>query len=473
MPEYVPLPQAENVPSPDDLQQLAFAYMADRVPGWVPTEGMPEARLIEAVALMAYEVAVLTGAVPSAIFRYFGRSILELPSIDPSSASVDGVVTMKDNAGYTLPAGTIFGLRRTGDQLYAFRVAQDVIVPPGSTTGPVTLVAVLTGLDTSGLTGPVEFIDAVSYVARTVTAGVEYASISLNSVTTSGVDGESDADYQDRLRTELTTLAPRLILPADAEIFARRIPGVARAVALDGLNPDDGSTNNARYLTVAVVDAAGEAVSSLVKAAVDADLQARREATFIVRVIDPTYTTLDVRFTAVTFQGFDPVTVQAAAVAAVQSYLSPATWGQTPYGQQQDWKQQTSVRYWELIAVLNSVAGLNYVTSLTVGKRQMVTASASTDVFTATGHGFVVDEPVTFAGITGGAPIVAGTTYYARTITTNTFQIAATPGGAAIDITTNLTAGTVTGYTSNTDIPLAGYAPLPRSGSVSGTVTAP
>jgi hypothetical protein len=74
-----------------------------------------------------------------------------------------------------------------------------------------------------------------------------------------------------------------------------------------------------------------------------------------------------------------------------------------------------------------------------------VTGVASTDIFTATAHGYVLDQPIVFSGMTGGAGLTAGTTYYARTITANTFQVAAAPAGAAVDFTTDLTVGRVSG----------------------------
>jgi hypothetical protein len=459
----VPLGLIEQTPSPDDLAQPAFAYMAATIPGWTPTEGMVESRLIEAIALMSFELATLIGAVPSAIFRYFGRTILELPSIDPSSASIDGVVTMVNNAGYTLPAGTHFGLRRAGDQLYAFATIQDVTVPAGSLTAPVTLQAVLTGAATSGLTGPVEFIDAV---------GAYVQGIAVTGVTTSGVDGETDQNYQDRLRDELTTLSDRLILPHDAEVFARRIAGVDAAVAIDLLNPNDGTTNNPRTMTVGLRDAAGEPVGSLTKTAVIADLAAKREVNFQVFVIDGTYTTVDIVWAATAFKGYAASAVQADVSTALNSYLFPGTWGQTPLQQQHDWVQSTKVRYLEAVSRIDRVAGVDFVTSVLLGKRQAVTAVASTDIFTATAHGIVANQPVVFSALTGGAPLIAGTTYYASTITANTFKVSTTAGGAVVDLTTDVTAGNVSGLAA-ADVTLSGFAPLPRPGLTSGTVTVP
>jgi hypothetical protein len=75
-----------------------------------------------------------------------------------------------------------------------------------------------------------------------------------------------------------------------------------------------------------------------------------------------------------------------------------------------------------------------------------VTAVAATDIFTSTAHGLLAGDSVQFSALTGGAGITPGQTYYviAANLAANTFQVSATLGGAALDVTVDLTAGTVT-----------------------------
>lgn len=83
-----------------------------------------------------------------------------------------------------------------------------------------------------------------------------------------------------------------------------------------------------------------------------------------------------------------------------------------------------------------------------------VTAIAATDLFTSTAHGYTAGTPVRFSSLTGGAGITPGTVYYviASGLTTNDFKVSATVGGSTIDVTSNLTAGTVTARGETTDI---------------------
>jgi hypothetical protein len=75
--------------------------------------------------------------------------------------------------------------------------------------------------------------------------------------------------------------------------------------------------------------------------------------------------------------------------------------------------------------------------------RRCAAASASTDTFELDGHGFETDTALIFRAEGSGAlpaPLVAGTTYYAIRVTDSTFKVAATLGGAAIDLTASGTA---------------------------------
>lgn len=84
------------------------------------------------------------------------------------------------------------------------------------------------------------------------------------------------------------------------------------------------------------------------------------------------------------------------------------------------------------------------INPLTCG-RALFTADASTDVITSAGHGLSDGDVVVFHTITGTLPtgITAGTAYYVRDSTTDTFKIATTSGGSAVNITT---AGTAPNY---------------------------
>jgi hypothetical protein len=102
---------------------------------------------------------------------------------------------------------------------------------------------------------------------------------------------------------------------------------------------------------------------------------------------------------------------------------------------------------------------------------------ASPGVVTWNGHGLAADTPITFS-TTGALPtgISAGTTYYVKSPLTNSFNVAASPGGAAINTSgtqsgthTCTTSGGVQTYTVRTPpVRISGFELFPV---VNGTLT--
>lgn len=63
--------------------------------------------------------------------------------------------------------------------------------------------------------------------------------------------------------------------------------------------------------------------------------------------------------------------------------------------------------------------------------------SVATNAIALGEHGFAADDPVSFRAEAGGAlpaPIVDGTTYFAKPLTDSAFSVSATVGGAVIDL---------------------------------------
>jgi hypothetical protein len=72
----------------------------------------------------------------------------------------------------------------------------------------------------------------------------------------------------------------------------------------------------------------------------------------------------------------------------------------------------------------------------------------TTDVITSTAHGLIDGTRITVA-VTSGlilGGLAVSTNYYLRDVTTNTFKVAATPGGTAINLTDAVGTNTVTWY---------------------------
>ena len=228
MAEYIELPIETD---PQNILDEVYTFLQAVIPGWEPSSGQLDVWLAQALSAAAAETRDIASAVPKSIFRWFGANLINLPPIDDTPATTTTHWTVQDNAGYTIPAGTQVSIALTGDQVYAFATQTDVVIAPGSTTASaVPVVAVTPGAASSGLGGvgtAVQLIDPLTFVTA----------ITQDVITTGGVDAESDDEYLNRLTSDLQLLAPRPILPIDFTVFARNIPGVFRAVAIDLYNP--------------------------------------------------------------------------------------------------------------------------------------------------------------------------------------------------------------------------------------------
>jgi hypothetical protein len=349
---------------PVDLAEEAFAYLEQQVPGWLPSPGNLEAWLVEALAQTASELRELCSLVPDSIFQYFGETILGFPPYPAVQAQASTTWTAVDSAGgYTVPAGTLVAINPPASMdAYAFQVVEQFQFPAGQqTVTGVQIQALEAGAAASGQSGSVELLDPLVFVDAVV----------LEGPTSGGSDAEPIDAYLDRLSSYLTLLTPRPILPNDFALLASTLnPAVARATAIDLYNAQTGQSDVPRCVTVAIADLDGNPVPAQVRADVDALLQSMREVNFLVFVIDPTYTTVDVQFTVAVWPGYDPAQVAALAVQNLQAYLSPARWGQPPFGNPggtQSWLNIPIVRLSEVSEQLNRTDGVWWVVDLQIG----------------------------------------------------------------------------------------------------------
>lgn len=86
---------------------------------------------------------------------------------------------------------------------------------------------------------------------------------------------------------------------------------------------------------------------------------------------------------------------------------------------------------------------ITHAALFTANATKAVTGLAGTDVFTSATHGYANADLVVLSGLTGGTGLTVGYPYFIIATATNTFQLALTPGGTAVDFTTDVTVGTV------------------------------
>lgn len=353
MPEYL---EFDITVDPAVLLEDGVEAIRDLVDdsAWAPSP--IEEWLLSAVARMAVEIAILAGRVPLSIFTYFGDSVLGVAVLEGAQARGTVTFTLADAAGHTIADDAQIDIDGV-----PFTTDAELVVPAGQSAGTVGVTAVEAGTAANDL--PAGAVDLVSPTYVFVN------SVALNAPTSGGTDAETAEDYADRLADELPTLSPKAILIGDFEALARRNPLVGRALAIDNYDPGPPIVTTAEgHVTVAVHDVAGEVLAAGVRATIEADLEANRVLNIDVHVIDPTYTTIKVSFTATVYPGWSAASVDTEAEQAIRDFLSPATWGRPALGDPTDWVQETTVLRNDLMGVLYGVPGIRHVSALTLAE---------------------------------------------------------------------------------------------------------
>ncbi len=295
---------------------------------------------------------------------------------------------------YLLPALSQFDLDSLG-----FVNLAPVTINAG-TTQNVTLTAVQTGqvFNGAGSGGIAQSIQQLSWLTSTT----------VFTSATGGQDPEDDAHYLNRVKVALQLQAPRPVTATDFGTMALNFapyPGtdqqdVGRATSVDGYNPVDQSTGNPRMVTVCVTDENGFALnsdtlygypngtSSNVITTVPSPnggwgiagwLQSLREITFVVNVINPTYSPIYVTVTVKSATGWDATSVKLNVQAALLGYLSPQAWGLPP-SSQIGWQNSTTIFQSALASVVQRAAGVDHIVDTSLKFGTTATPSNTSDL---------------------------------------------------------------------------------------------
>ena len=211
------------------LQQMQAAY-----PGYNPATTNPEYVQASIFASQFADIANLTSAGSTELFRQYGQKLIGLAMQNGTQAAAVATVTAIDTLGHTLPAGTQLTLTLNGT-LLAFQTQATLTIPASSSTGTVTVVAGQAGAAFNGATNPCALVSQITWVSG----------VTVAAPASGGADQETDDAYVNRLANTMTTLAQRPITAQDYATLAINFAPAAgtdqqvvgRSVAIDGFNP--------------------------------------------------------------------------------------------------------------------------------------------------------------------------------------------------------------------------------------------
>ena len=340
------------------------------LPEWQPQVGQIEVVLAEAFAVRSAEVVNAINRIPAAttevLLQLFG-----LTRSDGVKATATLSLTFTETA--TLPAGTEFlYVNAVSGVSYIFTLDEDasLTVTAETATGTFAVTAQTVGTAYNFSADG----NSLALLARTATF-LESASFSVSP--SGGKNAETDTEYFSRGVTLLasytsaaTTANQIKYYTSGNKTYANRVGVFNRRRYRDRDTTADSYGFHDGSVLVAVGQTVSNAASATQELTVSASnltdlyesLDERTPSGLTIDVMSAELAEIDVTATVQKKTGFTASTVQTAITNALKAYIEPNTW---------DFDHST-VRRNEIIALIDGVEGVDYVSSLTMNGKSLV-----------------------------------------------------------------------------------------------------
>lgn len=358
---------------PVSLLNEILAAARGLLPNWRPEAGQIETVLAEAFALRSASVANSINRVPAAtteaLLKLFGHNRSDGVK---ATATVQITFTDSDTIERSLPAGTEFlHVDSVTGVAYTFTL-DSTFTLLGSLSGTTSVTAVSVGsaynLSASGRS--LSLLSSASFVESVV----------FTSAVSGGRDAETDQEYFDRginllaSYTSATTTANQIKYYVGAnktyanrvEVYNRRRYRDRDTTATD-YGTHDGTVLVAVASTVSNPASASDQITVPASSLSDlySSLRDRTPSGLIIDVMSAELAQIDVTASIVKKDGFGGGDVLTSVQNSLKAYFNPNTW---------DWSTNI-VRYNEVISLIDSVTGVDYVSSLTLDGITLLGAS--------------------------------------------------------------------------------------------------
>lgn len=160
--------------------------------------------------------------------------------------------------------------------------------------------------------------------------------------------------------------------------------------------------NQERTVTVAACDVNGDGLSAQINENLSAYLQAQREINFVVPVIGPSVTAIDVAWTAVVSSTSSASQVLSDVNQNLTTYLSRVNWGGGNLTPPQWNPADNTVYYLSIASIIDNTAGVDHIVpgSLTIGYHGQTTLT--TDDIPLLGYAPLADVGTLSGNVVGG-----------------------------------------------------------------------
>lgn len=336
---------------PYTIYEDAVTYAKTALPELQPRRGTVEDALLQATA---YSTSLMVGAInrlPNGLMEGI-LNLMGFTRLEATYATGTVLFTVYNNAGMTIRAGTVIQYEvvdGTTITSYPFETIADLVIPEGDTTGEIGIKALSAGLYPLLLIG--QALTLVSPAASVLTAV-------LTENLLIGSNAEGDAAYFNRATQHLSTLNTTLCTAGQISNYIKvNYPNItyfqvydltiAGNMSFDWVAPG--------YITIAMCDVVGDPISNTIYDPMFADITERGVAGLAYNQYDMIHENLNISCEIVVSSGYSPSTVATNVKTAIESYLSFEGF---------DFSQYVYAN--QLVAIASQVAGVRYVTSLTM-----------------------------------------------------------------------------------------------------------
>jgi len=338
------------------------------LPQWTPRVGQLETTVLEAVAYQTANLSNAANRLPASTVE----TLLKLTGITRSNgvkAKATITINFTDTTGYTIPKETPFVSYGTDGAAYVYLLDLDATVAAGAnqlTLLGVTAQSVGTTFNTPSNGATLQVLSTIPYISSTV----------FDAKPAGGLNAETDAEYFTRGTTLLASYSSSLATEEQIRTFilTNYTASVYRVKAYNLRRYSDrnivtfGGTSNTGgkhkgYILVSVAGQnvnAGEFVNDAIVTASDLStiktaISGKTGTGVTLEVANAELIGIGVTLEAYKKTSAAAGTVQTAIQTALTTYLDPDVW---------DWGEV--VRANEIISLIDGVAGVDYLKSVTL-----------------------------------------------------------------------------------------------------------
>ena len=347
--------------SPTDIYFDAIEYAKLALPEFQLRQGTPEDAIIQAISYISALNIAAVNRLPDRLMSGI-LGMMGVVADEGERATIDVEFTGIDHDGTVVPIGTIvrYDYEYLGDQVSIyFETIEEGVIDAVEFTGAEPLPSVVVearALDV-GVILPIG--DGLEFSIETPTSNISSAKIS-GDVISLGRNPETSDEFLDRAVKYLGSLSSSFARASQIDGFALSefSDTVSRCKAYDLTNPGGdqlwGGPNEPGYVTVYTYGI-GRQMTEDEKVDLLIEIQSRSVAGLEIAINEVSLPTIEVSIDASYQSDYEPTIVEENIKAVVSQYFSP-----------ENYRFTDIIRLSEFYAIVASVPGVIYVTSVSI-----------------------------------------------------------------------------------------------------------